>query len=98
MSQNARKVHQIALAICGLLATASALWSFLTDGFGGSLEGVTIRLAMHLYQLALALILLSVAGFGSKKPLEWFGLLEGFVGSGLYVLFLSFFTLGLGNT
>ncbi|OQR86950.1 hypothetical protein ACHHYP_09713 [Achlya hypogyna] len=98
MAQSFRKVHQVALAICGLLATTAAVWSFIGDGYGGSLESLTGRIALRVYYLGLSLVLLSVAAFGLKKPLEWFGLLEGYIGSGLYVIFLAFFTLGLGNS
>ncbi|EQC33587.1 hypothetical protein SDRG_08695 [Saprolegnia diclina VS20] len=97
MAISFRKVHQVALAVCGLLATTAAIWSFIGDGYGGSFESLTTRVALRVYYLGLSLVLVSVACLGLKKPLAWFGLLEGYIGSGLYVIFLAFFTLGLGN-
>ncbi|KAF0696351.1 Aste57867_12910 [Aphanomyces stellatus] len=98
MAISASKVHQFAMAVCGLLCTIAAIWGFVNDSYGGSLQGDVARISMRIYQIVLSLILLLTMAFGVKQPLKWFGLLESYVGSGLYVIFLAFFTLGLGNT
>ncbi|KAF0696352.1 Aste57867_12911 [Aphanomyces stellatus] len=98
MAKSVVKVHQFAMAVCGLLCTVAAVWSFVNDSYSGSFQGSVARISMRVYQIALALILLSTTALGLKQPLKWFGLLESYVGSGLYVIFLAFYTLGLGNS
>ncbi|CAK4075658.1 unnamed protein product [Aphanomyces euteiches] len=97
MAKSVVKVHQFGLAVCGLLCTIAAVWSFVNDSYHGSLQGSVTRISMRVYQIALSLVLLSTTALGMKQPLKWFGLLESYIGSGLYVIFLAFFTLGLGN-
>lgn len=94
---NASKLHQWSMAICGLLASTAAIWNFAIDSYSGSTQQLVFRVVMHGYQIVLAFILLGVTALGKKQPLNWFGLLESFVGTGLYVIFLCFFSLNLPN-
>ncbi|ETW07836.1 hypothetical protein H310_02259 [Aphanomyces invadans] len=91
------KMHQIGMAVAGLLCTIAAVWAFVGDKYHDSYQNSVARVSLRVFQIALSLVLLMTAGFGMKQPLKWFGLLDSFVGSGLFAIFLGFFTLHLDN-
>ncbi|KDO27270.1 hypothetical protein SPRG_07519 [Saprolegnia parasitica CBS 223.65] len=95
----AMKVHQVFMSIFGLLNTVAAVWLIANDDYpfktSGEIRGSVARVVLHCYQIVLSHCLLMAAAFGARLPLEWFGLLTGFVGSGFYLIFLGFLTLSL---
>ncbi|OQR98622.1 hypothetical protein ACHHYP_08378 [Achlya hypogyna] len=95
----AMKVHQIFLALFGLLNLIAAAWLLAVDDYpfhnSGQIRGSVARIVLHLYELILSHCLFAAAAFGWSQPMEWFGILSGFTGSGFYLVFLGFLTLSL---
>ncbi|RHY09515.1 hypothetical protein DYB37_007386 [Aphanomyces astaci] len=85
------------MAVSGLLCTIAAVWAFVNDTYGGFFQHTVARISLRVFQIALSLVLLTTTGLGYKQPLKWFGLLDSYVGSGLFAIFLGFFTLSLSN-
>ncbi|CAK4086173.1 unnamed protein product [Aphanomyces euteiches] len=97
-----KKVNQILLCIFAVLNSIGAVWLLVVDDY--SLKGDAMarssvsRIILHLYHIFLSYCLFAATAFGSKQPLEWFGIIGHFVGSGFYLFFLGFLTLMLHNT
>ncbi|ETV91467.1 hypothetical protein, variant 13 [Aphanomyces invadans] len=97
-----KKVNQVLLCVFAILNSIAAVWLLVTDQYSISESGVaraTIsKIVLHLYHIMLSYALFAATAFGSQQPLEWFGLIGNFVGSGFYLFFLGFLTLMLDNT
>ncbi|ETV83116.1 hypothetical protein H257_04842 [Aphanomyces astaci] len=90
--------HQVLLAVLGLLSTIAAVYALAEDTYLSSSPRLDVaNVFLRLYQLFFALVLLSTAALGWKVPLKWFSFLESYVGSGLFVIFLGFYTYRLLN-
>ncbi|ETV84284.1 hypothetical protein H257_03537 [Aphanomyces astaci] len=96
-----KKVNQILLCVFAILNSIAAVWLLVNDEYSISNAGIarsTIsRIVLHLYHIMLSYALFAATAFGSKQPLEWFGLIGNFIGSGFFLFFLGFLTLMLDN-
>ncbi|KDO24251.1 hypothetical protein SPRG_09887 [Saprolegnia parasitica CBS 223.65] len=98
MTISVNAVHQFLLAVCGVLSTIAAIYALADDTYLSTPARLDVaNVFLRLYQLFFALVLLSTAALGWKLPLKWFSLLESFIGSGLYVIFLGFYTYRMLN-
>ncbi|KAG9401302.1 hypothetical protein AC1031_009164 [Aphanomyces cochlioides] len=91
-------IHQVLLAILGLLSTIAAIYALAADTYLSTSPRLDVaNVFLRLYQLFFALALFSTAALGWKQPLKWFSFLESYVGSGLYAIFLGFYTYRMLN-
>ncbi|OQS06018.1 hypothetical protein THRCLA_20465 [Thraustotheca clavata] len=97
MAISINAVHQFLLGIAGVLSTVAAIYALADDTYLSQTRLDVANVFLRLYQLFFAFVLLSTAAFGWKLPLKWFSLLESFIGSGLYVIFLGFYSYRLLN-
>ncbi|OQS06178.1 hypothetical protein THRCLA_20426 [Thraustotheca clavata] len=97
----APKVHQVLLAIFGLINLIGAAWLIGVEDYpfhnGDTIRSSVSLIVLHLYHIMLSLCLFSAAALGSTRPMEWFGLLTNFIGSGFYLVFIGFLTLRLAT-
>ncbi|ETW10554.1 hypothetical protein H310_00821 [Aphanomyces invadans] len=98
MANTISTVHQVLLAILGLLSTIAAVYALAEDTYLSPSPRLDVaNVFLRLYQLFFALVLFSTAALGWKVPLKWFSFLESYVGSGLFAIFLGFYTYRLLN-
>ncbi|KAF0685721.1 Aste57867_22420 [Aphanomyces stellatus] len=98
MASSIAKVHQVLLAVLGLLSTIAAIYALAADTYMSTSPRLDVaNVFLRLYQLFFAVVLFSTAALGWKVPLKWFSMLETYVGSGLYAIFLGFYTYRMLN-
>ncbi|KAF0697501.1 Aste57867_11811 [Aphanomyces stellatus] len=95
-----KKVNQILLCIFAGLNSVAAVWLLVNDNYSlknGLARFTFSNLVLHLYHIGLSWSLLAATAFGAAQPLEWFGMIGNFIGSGFFLFFLGFLTLMLDN-